>query len=97
MTETDRIKSALVNVITLAKNSDYYSKKRYGRDIALIASIVEKEIPKKPYFKFGGFADGYPVYDTWICPNCCENYETEVDKYDYCPKCGQRIDWEEQQ
>lgn len=55
--------------------------------------LVEKSIPKKPFFESYGYADGYPVYDTWICPRCGHNYETEVDKYDYCPHCGQRIDF----
>ena len=95
MIETDRIKNALVNVITLATHSDYYNKDRDDQDIYLIKAIVKKEIPKKPYFKFDGYADGYPVYETWICPRCGHNYETEVDKYDYCPNCGQKIDWEE--
>ena len=40
MTETDRIKSALVNVITLAKNSIEYGKIRDDQDIDLIESIV---------------------------------------------------------
>lgn len=53
-----------------------------------------KEIPKKPYFESDGYADGYPVYDTWICPRCGTNYEVDYDKFDYCPKCGQRIDWD---
>lgn len=44
MTETDRIKNALVNVITLATHSDYYHKDRDDKDIDLIASIVEKAI-----------------------------------------------------
>ena len=48
MTETDRIKNALANVITLAKNSIEYGKARDDQDIDLIAAIVEKEIPKKP-------------------------------------------------
>ena len=42
MTETDRIKSALANVNTLAKNSIEYGKARDEHDIDLIASIVEK-------------------------------------------------------
>lgn len=95
MTESERIKDALVNVITLATHSDYYNKDRDDKDIYLIRAIVKKEIPKKPFFESDGYADGYPVYDTWICPRCGEHYETEVDKYDYCPHCGQRIDWEE--
>ena len=45
MTETDRIKNALVNVTTLAKNSIEYGKIRDDQDIDLIESIVKKEIP----------------------------------------------------
>ena len=48
MAESERIKNALVNVITLAKNSIEYGKARDDQDIDLIASIVEKEIPMKP-------------------------------------------------
>ena len=48
MIETDRIKNALVNVSTLAKNSIEYGKIRDDQDIDLIESIVEKGIPKKP-------------------------------------------------
>ena len=95
MIEINRIKNALVNVITLATHSDYYNKIRDEEDIYLIKAIVKKEIPKKPFFESDGYADGYPVYDTWICPRCGHNYEVDSDKFDYCPKCGKRIDWEE--
>ena len=96
MIETDRIKNALVNVITMATHSDYYKKDRDDEDIDLIRAIVKKEIPKKPYFESDGYADGYPVYDKWICPRCGHNYEVDSDKFDYCPKCGQRIDWSDE-
>ena len=37
--------------------------------------------------------DGTFILDVWICP-CCENrYEVDYDDYDYCPNCGQKIDW----
>ena len=94
MTESERIKYALVNVITLAEHSCYYDKPSDEEDIYLIKAIVKKEIPKKPYFESDGYADGYPVYDTWICPRCGTNYEGDSEKFDYCPKCGQRIDWD---
>ena len=94
MTEIDRIKNALVNVSTLATHSDYYNKDRDDQDIYLIKAIVKKKITKKPYFESDGYADGYPVYDTWVCPNCGEDYEIEYDHYDYCPHCGQKIDWD---
>ena len=96
MKETDRIKSALANVTTLAKNSIEHRKARDDQDIDLIASIVEKEIPKKPDFVSDGHAYGYPVYDTWICPSCGTIYDIYSSDYDYCPNCGHRIDWEEE-
>ena len=97
MTETDRIKNALVNVAVIAKNSDYYNKQRDDQDIDLIESIVEKEIPMKPkLFMRDGYDEDESVYDAWDCPYCGTHYQIIFDKHDYCPKCGQRIDWEEQ-
>lgn len=57
---------------------------------------LEKQLPKKPDFKGDGCdQEGNLIYDTWICPNCEEYYEVEYDDYDYCPNCGQRLDWSE--
>lgn len=108
MTETDRIKNALVNVTTLAKNSIEYGKLRDDQDIDLITSIVNKEIPKKPEqystctkaFKKDIFECVYTImYEGFVCSIC--GYvltNDERKKHDnYCPHCGHRIDWEEQQ
>ena len=57
----------------------------------------EKQIAKTPDYEGDGYYDGKLVYDTWICPSCGEHYEVGYHDYDYCPKCGQRIqheDWE---
>ena len=56
---------------------------------------LEKQIPKKPNYEGDGYADGELVYDTWICPNCEKHYEVDYDDYDYCPNCGQALDWSE--
>ncbi len=56
---------------------------------------VEKQKAKKPTYEGDGYADGELVYDTWICPNCGEYYETDYDDYIYCPNCGQAIDLSE--
>lgn len=63
-----------------------------------VRKAVSKQIPKKPTYE----GDGYDrhrelIYDTWICPNCEAAYEVDYDHYDYCPKCGQRIDWTEEE
>ena len=98
MTEVESIKDALVNVITLANHSDYYNKDRDDKDIDLITSIVKKEIPMKPkLFMRDGYDEDEAVYDAWDCPYCGTHYQIIFDKHDYCPHCGQRIDWEEQQ
>ena len=62
-------------------------------DMAIEA--LEKQIPKKPYLSGDGYWNGQLVYDTWTCPNCSKSYEVDYDNYDYCPECGQRIDWSE--
>lgn len=62
-------------------------------------SALEKQIPKKPtYFGDGHESDGSLVRYEWICPNCESRYDYEVDydNYSYCPNCGQKIDWGEE-
>ena len=55
---------------------------------------MERQIPKKPMYEGDGYDDcGKLIYDTWICPNCEEDYEVDYDDYDFCPNCGQAIDW----
>lgn len=53
---------------------------------------VEKMKPKKPNYEGDGYYNGELVLDTWICPNCENQYEVDYEEHDYCPKCGQHID-----
>lgn len=43
-------------------------------------SALEKQIPAKP--------------DDGDCPVCGEYLSDGVNNFDYCPYCGQAIDWE---
>lgn len=56
-------------------------------------AAVEKQTVKKPDYEGDGYSDGQLVYDTWICPCCGQHYEVDYDRYDYCPNCGQKLDW----
>lgn len=54
----------------------------------------QKEKAERPDIYGDGYdPDGNLIYDTWDCPRCGASYEIDYDHYDYCPNCGQKIDW----
>lgn len=57
----------------------------------------EKQTAKRPDYEGDGYSDGQLVYDTWICPCCGQHYEVDCDRYDYCPNCGQKLDWSDEE
>ena len=81
-------------VVERLKEASY---ERFGNDGIggeLVIQALEKQIPKKPTYEGDGYApDGTFVLDEWICPCCGKRYEVDYDDYDYCPNCGQKIDW----
>ena len=64
------------------------------KNMEMIVQALEKQIPKKPTYEGDGYApDGTFVFDEWLCPCCGKRYEVDYDDYDFCPNCGQKIDW----
>ena len=64
------------------------------KNMEMIVQALEKQIPKKPTYEGDGYApDGTFVFDEWLCPCCGKRYEVDYDDYDYCPNCGQKLDW----
>lgn len=54
----------------------------------------ERQISQKPNLWGDGVdANGEFIYDMYDCPCCGKSYEADYDRYDYCPNCGQAIDW----
>ena len=88
-------------VSTLKLLISHYEKKATPRiplteirwSLSCALECVEKQIPKKPDFEGDGYADGFLVYDTWICPCCEHKFEVDYEEYKHCPECGQTIDW----
>ena len=68
----------------------------YKQALELGVKALEKQIPKKVTLEGDGYSDGHLVYDTWICPLCEKRYEVDYDDYDYCPNCGQKLDWSDE-
>ena len=91
MTPQEAIK--LINDMEFAEK--YQGKQEYTDMLLLCKKALEKQIPKKPTFEGGGYADdGGLMYDTWICPCCEKDYELDYEEYEFCPNCGQAIKWE---
>lgn len=61
----------------------------------LACDALKRRTPLEPEVYGDGYADGKMVYDMWKCPNCGKSYELDNDEYNYCPCCGQAIDWSE--
>lgn len=54
----------------------------------------EKQTKKTPNIWGDGHdSEGKIIYDMYDCPNCDKSYEIDYSDYDYCPNCGQAIDW----
>ena len=68
----------------------FFWEKDRPSDIAILTALdaLEKQVAKKPkHIETDGF--GY-------CPNCGECAETigyDAIQFNFCDKCGQRIDW----
>lgn len=72
--------------------------KKTATAIEKAIEAIAKQIPQKPKIKDKDF-----VSYSYDCP-CCEGYLVSViadelcvgAKYEYCPKCGQKLDWSEE-
>lgn len=67
------------------------------REIGTVAecrAAREKQIPKTPCIWGDGYSEGKMIYDMYDCPGGGRSYEIDYEKHDYCPNCGQAIDWE---
>lgn len=61
-------------------------------------SDYEKQTPKIPTYEGDGHdLEGNIIFDEWLCPCCGTRYEVDYDEYDFCPNCGQAIDWREKE
>ena len=62
------------------RNTDDFEMRISKDCYKLIIEALEKQIPKKP------------KDDGWLyCPIC--GRDVLMDRFDYCPDCGQALDW----
>lgn len=70
-----------------------------SKECDLFQELVDKEKPKKVSYEGDGYDDkGELIYDTAICPTCERKFEVDYDEHsNYCPSCGQRLDWSDEE
>ena len=55
--------------------------------MVLVLAVMDACVRRRTYYK------EHKLSDTWICPCCKTRYKVDYGRYDYCPNCGQAIDW----
>ena len=83
MTEDEAIKEIRFNMSTIGLSNEAAKRVVEARDMAINA--LEKQIPKKPMFNGKNW---------YRCVNGCEIHKKQFEKDWYCPKCGQKLNWE---
>lgn len=76
-------------------NTVYKNRKLYAE---LAINALEKQIPRKPKYYGDGYSGGKLVYDYAKCPVCGrDDFEYDINNWgcNYCPDCGQALDWSE--
>ena len=61
-----------------------------------VVNALNKQMPKKPEYYGDGYSEGKLVYDYAKCPVCGRNdFEYDINNWgcNYCPDCGQALDW----
>lgn len=64
-------------------------------DKKTLQKLVSKDVPAKVIFERKvGYISGH-IIDLPICPSCGIIFSKEVEQnqFEYCPKCGQKLDW----
>lgn len=83
---SEEAKDLLDNLIGMVEDNQHND---YDEALKLGIEALEKQIPKKPIIKTNAYNRKF-----YECPNCRIDIEDVIfSPYKYCRKCGQHIDW----
>lgn len=89
-----------INYIIRHCNPDYPNgKTEWETAVNMAIDALKKQIPAKPVKSDKPrYGMGYEYYD-WRCPTCDRllAFETQRDRLPQICKCGQKIDWSEEE
>lgn len=90
----------LVRFLSIDNDREIIKELEELRDYVSIGTVKEcreareRQTSERPNIYGDGYDDeGNMIYDMYDCPNCGTTYEVDYEKYDFCPNCGQAIDW----
>ena len=81
MTNDEAIEYIAKRYVTMSMCLTLDECRKHNKAISMAIEALEKQIPKKPYWEYGGCH----------CKSC--GLDVLSDEY-FCPLCGQAIDWE---
>lgn len=64
------------------------TKEELAEAMKMAIQSLEKHIPKKPMFNGNNW---------YRCVNGCEIHKKQFEKDWYCPNCGQKLDWSDEE
>ena len=95
ITKREDIHRMLLNMALAPISTSIASYKTAIKEITTYIDELEgKQVPKKPHKIHDMNVNGHPYYEC-VCHDC--EYVLDAFKDDFCPNCGQAIDWEEEE
>ena len=82
----------VVPIAVVLQNIDDMPTVATINESVLSTSLKDEKLAPVTY-GYGYAPDGSEIIDMWECPGCELSFEIESEHYDYCPHCGQAIDW----
>ena len=93
MTNEDAIKT--INIAMAEVESDYPMDYTVAFETAIDA--LEKQVQKKPIKTKLATLNKSPEAISWELIHCCPRCESNLaPQYKYCPQCGLKIDWSDE-
>ena len=91
-----KFSNAIRNVERVFMNLLDIASEEYIDSFEIMVEAMKKQMPMKPVIEQGApsyYGGAWICRDYYACPKCGEEAGRGDDKANYCPQCGQAIDW----
>ena len=94
-----KVQEVIENLKYLISDDCTDTQSDYVEEIELAIKVLERQVPIKPKRKSEPISKHfYEGIDGFYCPVCDSDLlDKDNDCFEYCPQCGQRIDWSDEE